>query len=70
MDGFAGSRTAATEARAVMDPFHVVHLAADKLTVCRQRIQQDTGGHRGRAGDPLYGIGSAARSGDSFGHAA
>ena len=39
-----------------MDPFHVVHLAADKLTVCRQRIQQATTGHRGRTGDPLYGI--------------
>ena len=34
----------------------MVHLAADKLTVCRQRIQQDTCGHRGRSGDPLYGI--------------
>ena len=60
MDGFAGYRTATAEAlptaRAVMDPFHVVHLAADKLTACRQRIQQDTCGHRGRTGDPLYGI--------------
>lgn len=50
MDGFAGYRTAAAAslpaARAVMDPFHVVHLAADKLTVCRQRIQHDTLGHR------------------------
>lgn len=60
MDGFAGYRTATAEAlpaaRAVMDPFHVVHLAAEKLTVCRQRIQQDTCGHRGRTGDPLFGI--------------
>lgn len=60
MDGFAGYRTATAEAlpaaRAVMDPFHVVHLAADKLTVCRQRVQQDTCGHRGRTGDPLFGI--------------
>ncbi len=60
MDGFTGYRTAAAEAlpaaRAVMDPFHVVHLAAEKLTVCRQRIQQDTCGHRGRTGDPLFGI--------------
>ncbi|WP_109559622.1 ISL3 family transposase, partial [Mycolicibacter algericus] len=60
MDGFAGYRTATADvlpaARAVMDPFHVVHLAADKLTGCRQRIQQDTRGHRGRTGDPLYGI--------------
>ena len=60
MDGFAGYRTATADAlpaaRAVMDPFHVVHLAADKLTACRQRIQQDTCGHRGRSGDPLFGI--------------
>jgi len=60
MDGFTGYRTAAAEAlpdaRAVMDPFHVVHLAAEKLTVCRQRVQQDTCGHRGRSGDPLFGI--------------
>lgn len=60
MDGFAGYRTATADelptARAVMDPFHVVHLAADKLNLCRQRIQQDTCGHRGRSGDPLFGI--------------
>ncbi|OLT45899.1 ISL3 family transposase, partial [Gordonia sp. CNJ-863] len=60
MDGFTGYRTATAEAldkaRAVMDPFHVVHLAAEKLTVCRQRVQHDTCGHRGRTGDPLYGI--------------
>ncbi|OBY29205.1 hypothetical protein ACT18_24325 [Mycolicibacter kumamotonensis] len=39
-----------------MHPFQVVHLAADKLTVCRRRIPQDTCGHRGSTGDPLYGI--------------
>jgi transposase len=39
-----------------MDPFHVVHLAIDKLTACRQRVQNETMGHRGRSGDPLYGI--------------
>lgn len=33
-----------------------MHLAAEKLTVCRQRVQQETLGHRGRSGDPLYGI--------------
>lgn len=38
-----------------MDPFHVVRLAGDGLDRCRQRIQQATTGHRGRAGDPLYG---------------
>ena len=60
MDGFAGYHTAAKDvlpqARTVMDPFHVVHLAAEKLTVCPQRVQQVTLGHRGRSGDPLYGI--------------
>ncbi len=39
-----------------MDPFHVIHLAAEKLTLCRQRVQQVTCGHRGRSGDPLFGI--------------
>ncbi|BAM28453.1 hypothetical protein CULC0102_2255 [Corynebacterium ulcerans 0102] len=24
--------------RRVMDPFHVVHLAAEKLTACQQRV--------------------------------
>ena len=58
MDGFGGYKTAATEvlpeATAVMDPFHVVALAGAKLDLCRQRVQQQTCGHRGRAGDPLY----------------
>jgi transposase len=58
MDGFTGFKTATTEelpeATAVMDPFHVVHLAADALDRCRRRVQQDTHGHRGRTDDPLY----------------
>ena len=60
MDGFGGYKTAATEelpgATAVMDPFHVVALAGAKLDLIRQRIQQATCGHRGRTGDPLYGV--------------
>jgi transposase len=60
MDGFTGFKTAAAEelpeAHAVMDPFHVVQLAGDALDRCRQRVQQETTGHRGRAGDPLYGV--------------
>ena len=60
MDGFAGYHSAARDvlsrARRVRDPFHVVHLGAEKLTVCRQRVQQVTLGHRGRSGDPLYGV--------------
>ena len=67
MDGFTGFKTAAAEqlpdAVAVMDPFHVVALAGDALDRCRQRIQQDTCGHRGRTGDPLYGIRRVLRTG-------
>lgn len=38
-----------------MDPYHVVHLGAEALDDCRRRVQQQTCGHRGRTGDPLYG---------------
>lgn len=58
MDGFTGFKTAAAEelpdAVAVMDPFHVARLAGEALDQCRRRVQQDTCGHRGRKGDPLY----------------
>lgn len=58
MDGFTGFKTATTEelpdARAVMDPFHVIRLAGDALEGCRRRVQQDTHGRRGRKHDPLY----------------
>jgi len=67
MDGFTGFKTAATQAlpqaTAVMDPFHVVALAGDALERCRQRVQQETLGHRGRAGDPLYRVRRALRTG-------
>ena len=60
MDGFGGYKTAASdqlpEATTVMDPFHVVALAGAKLDLCRQRVQQQTRGHRGRSGEPLYGV--------------
>ena len=66
MDGFTGYKTAATEAIdevvTVMDPFHVVALAGDKLDLCRQRLQQETLGRRGRSGDPLFGIRRVART--------
>ncbi len=59
MDGFTGFKTAAAEklpdAVEVMDPFHVVQLAGDALDRCRQRVQHETLGRRGRSGDPLYG---------------
>lgn len=58
MDGFTGFKSAAGEelpkARAVMDPFHVVSLAAGRLDECRRRIQRAITGRRGRAKDPLY----------------
>ena len=58
MDGFTGFTSAAAEelpgARAVMDPFHVVHLAGNALDECRRRIQQELHHRRGRATDPLY----------------
>lgn len=67
MDGFTGFKTAAAEALPdaveVMDPFHVVQLAGDALDRCRQRVQQDTLGHRGHAGDPLYGVRRALHTG-------
>ena len=58
MDGFTGFKSAAAEelpdARAVMDPFHVVRLAGDALDECRRRIQQELHHRRGLATDPLY----------------
>ncbi len=58
MDGFSGYKSAAASqlpgAVTVMDPFHVVHIAIDALEQCRQRVQQETLGHRSRKGDPLY----------------
>jgi transposase len=70
MDGFTGFKTATSDklpdAVAVMDPFHVVALAGDALDRCRQRVQQQTRGHRGRTGDPLYGIRRVLRTGSDL----
>ena len=67
MDGFTGFKTATADqlpdATAVMDPFHVVALAGDAMDRCRQRVQQQQHGHRGRTGDPLYGIRRVLRTG-------
>ena len=58
MDGFTGSKRATAEelpdVRAVMDSFHVVHLARDALDERRRRIQQELHHRRGRATDSLY----------------
>ncbi len=70
LGGFTGFKTAAAEALPdaveVMDPFHVVQLAGDALDRCRQRVQQQTLGHRGHAGDPLYGVRRALHTGEAF----
>lgn len=60
VDPHEGYRKAVTdtallrEVTLVVDPFHIVRLANHAVTRCRQRIQQDTLGHRGWARDPLY----------------
>ena len=40
----------------VADPFHVVRLANRCVDLVRRRVQNETLGHRGRKGDPLYRI--------------
>lgn len=58
MNDFTGHASAVDQilpdAIKVTDPFHVVHLIADKLTGCRQRPQRETTGRRGCKDDPLY----------------
>ena len=50
------------DATSVLDAFHIVKLAGDAPgEVCR-RVQQDTLGHRGRKGDPLYQIRNLLRA--------
>ncbi len=60
LDPFRGYATALSnqlpDAVRVLDPFHVTRLGLDALDRVRRRVQQDTCGHRGRAGEPLYGI--------------
>ena len=40
----------------VADPFHVVRLANRCVDLVRRRVQNETLGHRGQKGDPLYRI--------------
>ncbi len=55
--GYAnGVATKLAHATLVVDPFHAVRLANMAIDDIRRRVQQDTRGHRGRTGDPLYGI--------------
>jgi transposase len=43
-------------ATVVIDHFHAVGLANAAIDDVRRRVQNETLGHRGRTGDPLYGI--------------
>ncbi|WP_425305851.1 ISL3 family transposase [Agromyces archimandritae] len=67
LDPFAGYKAAIDDklhdAIAVLDAFHVVKLATAAVDEVRRRVQQDTLGHRGRKGDPLYGIQTILRAG-------
>lgn len=55
--GYAnGVATKLAHATLVVDPFHVVRLANLAVDDVRRRVQRDELGHRGRKGDPLYGI--------------
>jgi transposase len=47
----------------VLDPFHVVRLGLDAVDQVRRRVQQETLGHRGHAGDPLFRIRRLLRRG-------
>lgn len=38
----------------VADPFHVIKNANQRLDECRRRVQNETLGHRGHKGDPLF----------------
>ena len=67
LDPFHGYKNALDDeledAIAVLDAFHVVKLGAAALDEVRRRVQQETLGHRGRKGDPLYRIQNTLRCG-------
>ncbi|GAB6986108.1 ISL3 family transposase [Nocardioides pyridinolyticus] len=60
LDPFHGYKNAIDDqledAVAVLDAFHVTKLGTDAVDQVRRRVQQTIHGHRGRKGDPLYGI--------------
>lgn len=60
LDAFRGYANALVanlpNARLVMDCFHAIGLANRTVDKVRRRVQNETLGHRGRSGDPLYRI--------------
>ncbi len=67
LDPFQGYKNAIDDqledATCVLDAFHIAGLAGAAVDDVRRRIQQETLGHRGRKGDPLYGIRHILRAG-------
>ena len=67
LDPFHGYKNAIDDqledAVAVLDAFHVVKLGTQAVDEVRRRVQQETLGHRGHKGDPLYGIRTILRAG-------
>ncbi len=67
LDPFHGYKNAIDDqlddAVAVLDAFHVVKLGTAAVDEVRRRLQQEIHGHRGRKGDPLYGIRNVLRCG-------
>jgi transposase len=67
LDPFHGYKNAIDDeledAVAVLDAFHVVKLGTAAVDEVRRRVQQETLGHRGRKGDPLYGVQNVLRCG-------
>jgi transposase len=55
--GYASAlRASLPHAVRVVDAFHIVRLGFAAVDEVRRRIQREQTGHRGRTGDPLYGI--------------
>jgi transposase len=55
--GYANAiRDELPEAITVLDAFHVMKLGSAMVDEVRRRVQQDTLGHRGRKGDPLFRV--------------
>ena len=67
LDPFQGYKNAIDDeledAICVLDAFHIVKLGMAAVDDVRRRIQQETLGHRGRKGEPLYGIRHILRAG-------
>ncbi|MFC5424815.1 ISL3 family transposase, partial [Brevibacterium otitidis] len=67
LDPFQGYKNAIDDqlddATCVLDAFHIVKLATSAVDDVRRRVQQQTLRHRGRKGDPLYGIRNLLRAG-------